>query len=196
MNGNDLFRLCTTTSQIAVPKFWLRPLYKGTMFSLVSSRLTIVSRQLTANITKCNLIWADWLTFLRMRQHSKSADTMVQVPSKSTGTSYWPGWIIKNWAKRPDECGLITTCISWLKFTSVSGPSEDESWLLNLSPRGLEGPWTGAEISWLRRDAPLRSSNMRSQSFSNCLVKGSVAALIWRAQANGSTVNTPYFIPG
>ena len=51
----------------------------------------------------------------------------------------------------------------------------------NLWPRGLESPWTGSQVSSLRRNASPQSSNMRSQSFSNCLVKVSVAALIWRA---------------
>ena len=51
----------------------------------------------------------------------------------------------------------------------------------NLSLRGLEGTWTGAEVSSLRRDVSLWSSNTRSQSFSNCLLKGLVAALNWRA---------------
>ena len=48
----------------------------------------------------------------------------------------------------------------------------------NLSLRGLESPWTGAEVSSLRRDASLWSSSIRSKSSSNGLVKGSVAALI------------------
>ena len=54
----------------------------------------------------------------------------------------------------------------------------------DLPPRGLEAPWIGSEFSWLRPDVFHRSSFIRSQSFSNCLVRWSVAALICRTTSS------------
>ena len=53
--------------------------------------------------------------------------------------------------------------------------------ITNVSLRGLESPWTGAQVSSLRREASLWSSNTWLQDFSNCLIKESVAALIWHS---------------
>ena len=57
----------------------------------------------------------------------------------------------------------------------------------NLLPWGLERPWIRPEVSLLRFGGACLSSSIKSHSRSNCLVKGSIAALIFLATSSSVT---------
>ena len=60
----------------------------------------------------------------------------------------------------------------------------NSSRMSNLSPRGRAGPWARPEAFSLCLDVSRRGSLIRLQSFSNCLFKGLIAALTYRATSS------------